>query len=444
MRSGPVDQEDRAEEDETLAAKLLEDVEECREMLETLTSGGLIKIPGATKLKHKLKKELLFLQSALDTFDPKAPRALDVLRQKRNTSNVGFLRGVMNKILAAKGEVVGVFRKFKIAPTVVPGNGTSKKHGPPGGGRRGRKPGRGGEIEVDLVTREGRLWVKVKAQAPLAIQHDIIAKEKGKTVRVLARGLAQAAKANLVHFNPPKCVIYFARGVTPDVKRIVEAEGVQVEGELVESSYSLFDGSTSEEEEEQNEEVSRPVVDPTDETAPEFGSVNLDTTSLITFISDLSNGGSRVFDDDLLQVMAKDEEKHPAREELMRHLTGRKWIVCETAVKSVRKIVELLGGPSEKKRAEDLLGKVTVVEDQPNEWINRLKGSKFSHGNKAVFGTGHTMRIPTVTSNARLIRSAQSQGLTLSVLTHPARALTERKARLKTQFPRVAQTCVEK
>merc|ERR1719285_1629702 len=76
----------------------------------------------------------------------------------------------------------------------------------------------------------------------------------------------------------------------------------------------------------------------------------------------------------------------------------------------------------------DLLAKAKIVPDQRNSYIDNVKCSKLSEKNKIIFGTGHTLRIPTVTSNGKLIRSVMSLGVDLYVLTHPARPLTEKKS----------------
>ena len=41
--------------------------------------------------------------------------------------------------------------------------------------------------------------------------------------------------------------------------------------------------------------------------------------------------------------------------------------VCQTALDDFRSILDTLGGPEEKRRAEELLSDVTVVEDDPSD-----------------------------------------------------------------------------
>lgn len=47
--------------------------------------------------------------------------------------------------------------------------------------------------------------------------------------------------------------------------------------------------------------------------------------------------------------------------------TGKKMYVCQTALDDFQSILDTLGGPGEKKRAEDLLSRVTIVEDDPSD-----------------------------------------------------------------------------
>jgi len=389
-------------------------IKECKELTCTLAEWDDLNIPGARKFHNKLEKEKQFLQKALISSASSA-----ILCHKINTSNISYLRGVMWKLkeelALGEGKVVGLFRK------IVSSDAKKSK-------KRNSKSDKFSEIEVDIIAKGGKRWIKVKAQKPESIQHDIIAKEKGRTVVALARALAHHAAQRPIHFAAPECIIYFASGVTPDVRKLVEDEGVKTQGKTVKSSFSLFDAYSEEEGSsgEGESKIKPDVIVPTEITA-----VNLDTTTLITFISDLTNGGGREFDSETLKTMAIDEEVNPALPAIMRHLEGRSWIICETAAQSLRNLIDILAGEREKARADELLARAKIVPDQRSSYIDKVKCSKLSEKNKIIFGTGHTLRIPTVTSNGKLIRSVMSQGVDLYVLTHPARPLTEKKAKEK-------------
>ena len=54
---------------------------------------------------------------------------------------------------------------------------------------------------------------------------------------------------------------------------------------------------------------------------------------------------------------------------------GKHLLTCETALHDFRSILETVGGPSEKQRAEELLQRVQVVADCPSERVRSLKPS---------------------------------------------------------------------
>lgn len=87
--------------------------------------------------------------------------------------------------------------------------------------------------------------------------------------------------------------------------------------------------------------------------------------------------------------------------------TGKNLICCETACKSFRDIVDIIGGPSEKDRTEKLLSRVRVVPDIP---FNGLKlGGKIKPRSVIIFGTGYHHRAVTATANEGFIRASKHQ-----------------------------------
>lgn len=73
--------------------------------------------------------------------------------------------------------------------------------------------------------------------------------------------------------------------------------------------------------------------------------------------------------------------------------------------------METLGGPSEKKRAELLLQKITVVPDKMSMRTEKYlkEGGKVKPRSKKIFGTGDELRAITVTANEGFVRAAKSQ-----------------------------------
>ncbi|XP_076460529.1 uncharacterized protein LOC143293511 [Babylonia areolata] len=157
--------------------------------------------------------------------------------------------------------------------------------------------------------------------------------------------------------------------------------------------------------------------------------VNLDITTLITLVSAVCHGGCHFrFRDKVLDQQAAEERERPSLPDLMAFLKDKEWIVCRTAREDFNSIVQLLGGPCERRRAEQLLNRVRLVDDKPSERASnlRLRG-KVKERSKMVFGTGDEMQAVTVTANSGFIRAAESQNVCFAVHLHPARALTELK-----------------
>ncbi|GBM45358.1 UPF0415 protein C7orf25 [Araneus ventricosus] len=109
-------------------------------------------------------------------------------------------------------------------------------------------------------------------------------------------------------------------------------------------------------------------------------------------------------------------------------LTGRKLVCCETAHRDFLEILSTVGGETEKQRASEMLGKVSVVSDNPSPKALALeKTSKIKERSKIVFGTGDSMKAVTVSANLGFLRAAQSQGIKFVAFVHESRALTECK-----------------
>jgi hypothetical protein len=114
-------------------------------------------------------------------------------------------------------------------------------------------------------------------------------------------------------------------------------------------------------------------------------------------------------------------------------LQGASLVVCQTAAVSFRYIVKTIGGPQEKLLAEQLLQYCRIVPDPFDTTVfqsiitqgasKKLKDRR----NAAVFATGLSLGIPTVTTNTSYIRSAENTGLFFNTLILPPRALAERK-----------------
>ncbi|XP_052247815.1 UPF0415 protein C7orf25 homolog [Dreissena polymorpha] len=159
--------------------------------------------------------------------------------------------------------------------------------------------------------------------------------------------------------------------------------------------------------------------------------VNLDETKLVTLVSSVANGNCFFkFHEKILAQQAEDEGDNPVLPSLKAFLEGKQMFSCKTAVDSFKHILDTLGGPGERLRAETLLPTISVVPDDPSfRTISMPITGKIKHRSKIIFGTGDSLRAVTVTANSGFVRAANHQGVMLSVFLHASRALTERRGK---------------
>jgi len=157
--------------------------------------------------------------------------------------------------------------------------------------------------------------------------------------------------------------------------------------------------------------------------------VNLDVTTLISLVSNVCNGSCHVhLSDPVLRQQAVDEQTSPSLSAIHQFIDRKDCYVCETAVRDFRAIVDVVAGPTERRRADQLLARVTVVPDQPSDRATGLRiTSSIRPRARTVFGSGDRLRAVTTTANVAFVRAAAQAGVEFVTFLHPARALTERK-----------------
>jgi len=279
-------------------------------------------------------------------------------------------------------------------------------------------------FEVDIVSKSGARWIKVKAMKAEAIQ--IIYFFQGnanygtKSITLLSKQLTQCALQHLYHYRPPQCVVWFTKGVTEDVVDELRDMGIIVRGDVQDDSVV---GEKPPEPQEDIENI-EPIT-----------TVNLDVTAIITLVSHVTNGGAyHNFENDILQAQAIEERQEPTLPRVHMFMKDKHVIVTRTAWEKFDSIVNIVGGESEKKRAEELRARITIVEDCPSELARNLKlGPKIKQQHIDIFGTGDYFKATTITANSAFTRVASEQGVEFSVFMHSARALTEQKAIPPTQ-----------
>ena len=157
--------------------------------------------------------------------------------------------------------------------------------------------------------------------------------------------------------------------------------------------------------------------------------VNLDVTTLISLVSNVCNGFTDIeFNDPILNQQASEEQASASLPIISQFIDNKQLYICETALRDFRAIVDVVGGPVEQKRANDLLGRITVVPDQPSDRaLNLPVTSSIRERARTVFGTGDSLKAVTTTANVGFVRAATQAGVKFVTFLHAARALTEAK-----------------
>jgi len=149
--------------------------------------------------------------------------------------------------------------------------------------------------------------------------------------------------------------------------------------------------------------------------------VNLDVTTLISLVSNVCNGSCHVhLSDPVLRQQALDEQTSPSLPAIHQFIDSKDCYF--------RAIVDVVAGPTERRRADQLLARLTVVPDQTSDRAVGLRiTSSIRPRARTVFGSGDRLRAVTTTANVAFVRAAAQAGVEFVTFLHPARALTECK-----------------
>ncbi|XP_032421897.1 UPF0415 protein C7orf25 homolog isoform X3 [Xiphophorus hellerii] len=335
--------------------------------------------------------------------------------------------------------------------------------------------GRRRTLVVDVVADAGLTWVKAVGRKAEALHN--IWQGRGqygdKSVVRQAEDFLLASRQLPVNYRHPRVVFAFYNGLSSPMADRLRHLGVAVRGDIVavrveeeeekdeeevEEEEEKDEEEVEEEEEKDEEEVEEEEEeadpdDPEGELASgltrvqrgtvlahlafplpppppeECGRVNLDITTLIAYVSALSHGRCHFsFREPVLTEQAAQERRWPVLPSLDAFMAGKQLFACRAAVTDFRAILDTLGGPGEKERAQTLLARLHLVDDQPSERSRRLTPSaKVNRRSLAIFGTGDFLRAVTMTANSCFVRAAANQGVRYSVFIHQPRALTEGK-----------------
>lgn len=316
-------------------------------------------------------------------------------------------------------------------------------------------------LVVDVVANGGHTWVKAVGRKAEALHN--IWQGRGhygdKSIIRQAEDFLQASSQQPVQYRHPVIVFAFYNGVSCPMANRLKDMGISIRGDIVAVNTVTTEdeggeGEQEEEEDEDEEEVEEPHADseedeeeeseltrvdrstvvarlafPTQVQVEECQRINLDITTLITYVSSLCHGRCHfTFKEPVLTEQAAQERLQQVLPQLDAFMEGKELFACRAAVHDFRVILDTLGGPGEKERAEKLLARVQVVDDNPSERTLRLLPSaKINQRSLMIFGTGDSLRAVTMTANSRFVRAAANQGVRYSVFIHQPRALTEGK-----------------
>lgn len=310
-------------------------------------------------------------------------------------------------------------------------------------------------LVVDVVANGGHTWVKAVGRKAEALHN--IWQGRGqygdKSIISQAEDFLQASRQQTVQYQHPHIVFAFYNGVSCPMADRLRDMGISVRGDIVavnavvteeggeqeeqDDPEDPADDNGEEGEEEEESELTRvdrgtvvaSLAFPAQVQVEECRRVNLDITTLITYVSSLSHGHCHfTFREPVLTEQAAQERRLRVLPQLDAFMQGKELFACHAAVHDFQVILDTLGGAGEKERAKELLTRLHLVDDRPSERTLRLAPSaKVNRRSLMIFGTGDSLRAVTMTANSRFVRAAANQGVRYSVFIHQPRALTEGK-----------------
>lgn len=269
-------------------------------------------------------------------------------------------------------------------------------------------------VRIDIVCDEigyDVLWIKIIARNSDSITDGVLGRnEAGKDIFEIAEDyLLLAQDQGMNFFRQPKVIFDFLNQIDESLENTLEEKGITIGRKF--RSLSI-----------ENQQVSNTIV------------LNVDVSTMLAYVSELANGGINYrFNEKLLEDQAIVERMEPIKPILDKIFARNKLICCETALKSFMEIIDLLGGPNEKLRANEFMERCEIYPDieYPEEIISIELSSQIKERSRKIFAFGIHHKSVTVSSNAGFARAAKMQRLFIPMISHSARALTELKQREK-------------
>ncbi|XP_026847845.1 UPF0415 protein C7orf25 homolog [Drosophila persimilis] len=331
-------------------------------------------LPGVSKVQRKIQQELKFLNKVIST---------QSVRDHHITSSNFVYYEFLIKTLQTQQGVVDINAVFRLESRDSP-------------------------LRVDIVANNGLKWVKVIARNSKSVEDAA----KGcvsigaRSVIDQAEDYLEASSLHFCMFQRPKIVFYFSNKIEDSLHEELLEMGVQT---------ASLEAPDSDE----------------DQYATASNELNVDVTTMLAYVSALTNGHSHwVFKEPLLTDQAERERASPLKPQLEKILQGKRLVCCQLAYDAFQNILTIVGGPGERERAADFLKRITVypdVEKIPEEFSTIRFTANVNERSLKIFSFGMARQIFTVTSNKAFVRSAKMQGTNVPVFVHASVALTEGK-----------------
>ncbi|XP_077286729.1 UPF0415 protein C7orf25 homolog [Arctopsyche grandis] len=360
----------------------------------------IVQIDGVYKIRKKIQQEVSFLK--------KLKSSQFVKKEQLSCSNLRHLSAVVECALRP-----GVIALSKVFHT-----------------------NDGNRVSIDVISDNGRIWTKVIARNPRslsALSHGN-ASYGARSVLDQAEDYLSCAIQHPCFYQTPQVVFEFVSGIEDVLAMKLQNLGIIVKGELIATeSFNVSDNEFSDTDSSETILKNDDKQINIENQITEVDTLNLDVTTMMAYVSNLTNGHCNfVFKQPLLSQQAAWEAQRPVKPDLERLFQGKTLICCEAAWDDFSKIVNILGGPNEKLRTDQLRERLTVMPDDQNgpDDIKRaelkVKG-RIRLRSKIVFNFGQRVRALTVSANEGFVRAAKQQGISYAAIIHESRALTEQK-----------------
>ncbi|XP_011494815.1 PREDICTED: UPF0415 protein C7orf25 homolog isoform X2 [Ceratosolen solmsi marchali] len=344
------------------------------------------KVEGVDKLIRKIRQEIKFLKKVRFTGNVK--------NEHLQSTNLIHLNAIVKRLLSANTPV-HVLKPFKYLNS---------------------------KLEVDIVCDNGSSWVKVIARnaKALTLISDGNAEYGQKSVFDQADSYIKCAKNHPYMYKHPNIIFHFACGIEkPLADKLEGMFGIIIEGEKIEVVKNE-DNNCDKLVHSQSESESKESFDinycdllelNTNINSMNVSILNLDVSSLLAYVTNMTNGHANFkFIEPLLTMQTEWERRCPIKPVLDELFKNKELIICQTAYDNFTNIVNVIGGPNEKKRSIELMYRIKIVDDTPKGRIMKLKlGGKIKARSRLIFASGDNLKSITVSANEGFVRAARMQ-----------------------------------